>query len=197
MADDDYPELEKACDFIDEAEEAGWEVNWDENAQEDTTSVTAERGAETLEIAWGGNRMLHVLYSHDGEGFRNLRNVADARARLEGEPLPPARRGRKPAPQPVEGEEEEQPAYGDVRILPRILPFDPETADDDSIISAVRGRTLIWWNRWMLGYDQADVLPAKQKHIRVDETEAGRVVLHFVSPEGFRSIALDTLAQVR
>jgi hypothetical protein len=193
MSDDDYPVLGKACVFIDDCEEADWDWSWDENAQEQTTYVRAERGSETIEVHWHGNRLESVLYTHDGETYRNLPNVAKARERLNGEPEEPKERGR---PKVKAREVDEVCAFGDIIIKPRILPFDPDIANDDEIISYVRGKTIVWWNRTSLNYEKAQVWPPRQVNIWIDESSKGKAFLTFVSPEGFRSVALDCLVQV-
>lgn len=197
MADDEYPELEKAAEFVDDCEQAGWDCDWEE-IEDDIeqcviTSVQAQRGDEEVNLRWHGKRYDSGEYSHDGNTYRPVHNVGAARKLLEAEgPVAPKRRGRPPKPTV-----EEDGYDASIRILPRKLPFDIEAALDEEIIGAVRGKTLIWWNTQTLDYDRAQVLPARQRNIYMEESSKGRVILTFVSPEGFRSVALDTLVQVR
>jgi hypothetical protein len=188
---------QKAEAFFDLAEAAGWEAVLDEDVTENTYAVSVYRAAEVIEIRWHGSALESIEYSHDGETFRNLPHVAAARRRLEGEPEPPKRRGRPPRAVANGNGSGAVELFGDVRILPRLLPFDLNEVFDDEIIDAVRGRTVVWWSPIRLGYESAQVLPARQRHIKITETKTGRAVLSFITPEGFRSMALELIAQVR
>lgn len=196
MDNDEYPQNSKAADFVEACDAAEWDVEWEEHwdLQRAQVDLWARRGQEEIRVGWDGSRFTSGEYTSDGgKSHRKLGSVGAARERLAGDPLPPPRRGRQPKDE-TNGSIVEDPG---IRLLPRSLPFALDVDDDEAIIDAVRGRTLVWWNSTSLDYEKAVVAPARQKQIRIEETSAGRVLLTFISPEGWRSVAFDNLVQVR
>lgn len=180
----------KADAFMDEAEQAGWDVEftvdpYDEEHLRGYAVVTAKRAAEVLDLSWSPTRLIeaHYLSGLSGEVAKKLSSVAGAITRLNSPP--PARRKTSSTVKrdvPIQ------------RILKVKIPFDIEQAYDDEIISAVKGRKLVWWNTIGEYYDEARV---GLKSLRIETGTAGRAILTFCSPEGFRSVALENLVQVK
>jgi len=180
---------ERADAFMDTAEQAGWDVEFEE--ADGAVIVKAMRDTEVIEIVWEGKRILHVpQYGTDGGMFRNLRNESDARRMLE-QPAP------GPDVKPTVAVETRQVKRAEPvrRTLKVKLPFDIEEAYDDEILNAVRGRRLTWWNNISESYETTRV--AGVKHNKIETGNAGRAILTFISPEGFRSVALEDLVQVK
>jgi hypothetical protein len=198
VSSDEWPKSPKAKAFVEACDKAGWETEWDEHWDEQdlTCDLWARRDSEEIRITWIAEKFISAQYTSDeGHNYRVMNNVSACRHRLTGEPLPAPRRGRKPAEQ-VDSDTDDQPDFS-LPILPLKLPFDIHEDHLSTIIDAVRGRTLIWWNSTLVGYDRAAVLPDRQKGIKIEEARtSGRLILTFVSPEGWRSVALENLVQV-
>lgn len=186
FSEEDSSGNERADAFMDAAEQAGWDIEFFE--EDGAVVVKAMRGTEVVEIAWEGKKILHVpQYGIDGGTFNNLRNESDARRMLE-QPAP------QPHMQPAETHKvkREEPIRRTLKVK---LPFDIEEAYDDEILNAVRGRRLTWWNNISESYETTRV--AGVKHNKIETGSAGRAILTFISPEGFRSVALEDLVQVK
>lgn len=184
--DEDLSGNERADTFMDDATEAGWDVEFAE--EEGAVLVTARRGTEVIEIAWEDKKILHVpQYGIDGGTFKNLRNESDARKTLEQPPPQPA--SKQASTRQVKRAE---PVKRELKVK---LPFDIEDAYDDEILKAVQGRRLIWWNTISESYEDTRVTGVR--HNKIETGTGGRAILTFISPEGFRSVALEELVQVR
>lgn len=184
----------KADAFMDEAEAAGWEVEY--VTDEDHVAVKARREYiaqalrthEVLELSWSPSRLIeaHYLSGIAGDVAKKLSSVKGAIERLKADvPKPRVNGHRVQRDEPVK------------RILKTKLPFDIEEAYDDEIIAAVRGKKIVWLNNTSENYEEALVTNKTDRHIRIETGTAGRAILTFISPEGFRSVALESLVQVK
>jgi hypothetical protein len=181
----------KADAFMDEAEQAGWEVVFTEdeglikvNAQREYIGE-ALRTHEVLDLSWSPTRLIeaHYLSGLPGDVAKKLSSVAGAITRLNS-PQPTARKTSNTV-------KRDEPVK---RIPKEKLPFDIEEAYDDEIFDAVRGRKLVWLNTTSENYEEARV---GMRYLRIETGTAGRAILTFCSPEGFRSVALENLVQVK
>lgn len=187
----------KADAFMDAVENAAWDVQF--QVSDDTVQVIAQReyigpdGIRTnqvLDLIWTGNRLdeAHHLSGLPGDVAKKISSVAGAQKILV-EPRP-QRKTEKVSSRKVD---REQPVK---RVLKISLPFDIEEAYDDEIIKAVRGKKLVWWNNTAEDYDSATVIG--KNHIKIETGTGGRAILTFCSFEtGYRSVALETLVQVK
>lgn len=198
FADPDSSGNPKADAFMDEAEQAGWDVEFavdpdDEDHLRGYVVVTAKREYigealrthEVLDLSWSPTRLIeaHYLSGLPGEVAKKLSSVAGAITRLNS-PSPTQRKTSSTVKREVPIQ----------RILKVKIPFDVEQAYDDEIIDAIKGRKLVWWNTIGEYYDEARV---GLKSLRIETGTAGRAILTFCSPEGFRSVALENLVQVK
>lgn len=177
----------KADDFMDEAEDAGWAVEFAED--DGLVNVHAKRKNEVLDLTWSRTRLedAHHLSGLPGEVAKRLSSVKGAIAILHS--VPPKPKAQANGRQVVR----EEPVK---RILKHKIPFDLDEAYDDEIISAVQGHWLVWWNNTSEDYEKHFCMKQKN-HIKIETGTAGRAVLTFISPEGFRSVALEELVQVK
>lgn len=181
----------KADAFMDEAEQAGWDVEFEED--EGLIRVHAKREYigealrthEVLDLSWSPTRLIeaHYLSGLPGDVAKKLSSVAGAITRLNS----PTPRQRKTA----NTVKRDEPVK---RIPKEKLPFDIEEAYDDEIFDAVRGRKLVWLNTISENYEEARV---GMRYLEIQTGTAGRAILTFCSPEGFRSVALENLVQVK
>lgn len=189
---------DKADAFMDEAEAAGWavEFEWvDDNP--DSVVVVAKREyigqafrqEEELHFAWYKNRMENAFYvsGYEGDTAKKISSVAGARLYFTGTPQPPKPKANGRQVQ------REDPVK---RVLKESIPFDLDEAYDDEIIAAVQGHYLVWWNNEAEDYEK-HFCPPQKNHIKIETGKAGRAILTFVSPTGFRSVALEELVQVK
>lgn len=194
----------KADAFMDEAIAAGWDVEW-EWIDNDVNSVQviAKRGYvagtlrthEEIHFAWYKNRMENAFYvsGHEDDVAKKISSVAGARPYLTGTPSQPITEGKAGSRRVSR----EQPVKRELKVS---LPFDIEEAYDDEILEKCRGRKLIWWNDTAEDYDSATVSKNGKdpRNYKIETGTAGRAILTFCSMEtGFRSVALETLVQVK
>lgn len=188
---------DKADDFMDEAEDAGWAVEFITDDEYVVVKAKREfvdlgsglRCDELLELSWSPTRLVdaHHVSGLPGDVAKRLSSVKGAIALLHSQaPRSKAKTNGRQV-------DREEPVK---RILKEDLPFDIENAYDDEIIEAVQGRYLIWWNNTSEDYEKHFCLKQKN-HIRIETGQAGRAILTFISPEGFRSVALEELVRVK
>lgn len=179
---------EKIETTTDWAERHGWGV------VDQGQSLEMTRGDEFIVAVWDINRWdgSGSAWTYDGRSVR-LPALADALRRIAGEPEDVPEPGERRAPRR--------------RPTKRSIPFDIEEDDDDTILDAVVGGTLIWVNSFTGGEESACVPPdgetkrgaAHNTHLSIAESSAGRRILTFVDymGTGFRSVALDALVAVK
>jgi len=185
----------KADDFMDEAEEAGWVVEFTE--EDELVKVQAKREYigqafrthQVLDLTWSSTRLedAHYLSGIPGEVAKRLSSVKGAITILNGPyPKEEARTdGRKV--------NREEPVK---RVLKEIIPIDLNEAYDDEIIAAVQGKTIVWWNNTAEDYESHFCMRQKN-HIKIESGNAGRAILTFISPIGFRSVAIEEIVQIK
>lgn len=190
----------KADAFMDECEAAGWAVEF-EWVDDDPNSVIvvakreyiagALRTHEELHFAWYRNKMENAFYvsGHENAVAKKISSVAGARPYLTGTPPQPEARAS------TRQVRRETPVKRELKVM---IPFDIETAYDDEILDACRGKTLVWWNDTSEDYERATVIGKNPNHYKIETGAAGRAILTFCSVEtGFRSVALESLVQVK
>lgn len=184
----------KADAFMDEAEQAGWNVEFIDHEDVPGYIVVkarreyiaeALRQEEVLDLSWSPTRLIeaHYISGLPGEVAKKLSSVAGAITRLNSS-TPTTRKTSSTVKRDVPVK----------RIPKEKMPFDIEEAYDDEIFDAVRGRKLVWLNTISENYEEARV---GMKSLRIETGTAGRAILTFCSPEGFRSVALENLVQVK
>ena len=108
---------------------------------------------------------------------------------------------------PTSEAEPPAPAVGVAAFRRRPLPFDEAEDEDELILDLVLGRRLTWINSLSGDREQAHLYPPGRnpdtgvlynKQTKLDVTSSGRRILTFCATEGgFRSVALETLLEVR
>jgi len=94
-------------------------------------------------------------------------------------------------------------------VIVASVPFDPAADRDDEILAELYGRVVVWRNNLSGATEQAQVLPLEQtvrgervrgsRQTRMSTTLTGRRIVTFCDGggEGFRSLALDSILQVK
>lgn len=189
--------IPKAKAFCEKVEAAGWTADrsWGEGGS-DHIVVTARRDAEVIFIEWiAGVFQPTATYS---QGDRNIR-VRNASAALQyaGRTAEQAAEETKKVSanrffRPREAPKEQ------IEAQRQALPFDPATALDDEIFSAMAGKRVTWFNRVAQTPDSA-VFPIeyRREFTHITEFEGERIV-NFVDHggTGFRSFRLSGLLSI-
>jgi hypothetical protein len=202
----------KAREFILDAEKWGWVVTKKEGVN-GVASVTVMRGDEAIFIAWQDGRCLNSTTHTVGANTVKLRNASAARGAMLVPPGKVRRDVRKRVAACGNGVSA-APAKG-------VLPFDIDSTPDDEVLAALLGRQIVWQNALTGGTERArleqtrfvkiqvkyreggvektriEEEQANNKHTKIETTTAGRRVFTWAAPEGFRSVALDQILQVR
>lgn len=200
--------VRKAEEFVADAKKWGWEPDGIE-AVATLASVTVRRGDETIFIQWKDGRFQENCTHGIGGRSVKLRNASAARGAM----TTPAEKVRRDVRRRVPGQKVAD-------SMPKAaLPFDLDKATDEEVLKAVEGRQLTWRNS-MSGdlervrvprteYDTVSItkegkvvgtkqVKANNLQTKLSTTKAGRRVLTWAAPgEGFRSVALDSLLQIR
>lgn len=185
----------KAEGFRQTAIELGWKVSARTDDGE-RTELTVKRGEEAIDIAWvDGVFQYPCLYSHLGSTIQ-LRNASAAKQRMA---IDPEKASEERSRVVTRHHNAESRKTGGARS--KRLPFDPDLATDEEILSALSGRRIVWTNG-ISGVDHSDtVLPdnrvrMRANRARIEEGPRGRV-LHFVGDEGFHSVLIVKIISVR
>lgn len=178
----------KADRFLTDAVAAGWksEITSDESGR---VEVTSTRGSEILVTVWKSGQF-------DYDEGRYL--VADRAVKPRN-----ASAARKLLVREAETAEKELKRVVTNRAFrPKIeaprakaLPFDPKTAIEPEIVSALVGRTVTWYNRISAKTQSANVGPDPRR-VRISEHSGDRVVTFCDPATGFNSFRLSALVQV-
>jgi len=174
------------------AEEHGWDV------VDRGQSLELSRDAEFIVAVWELNAWDSVLsaWTMDSYSLR-LGSLADALRRIAGHPA-----------DVIEAAEEPR-RRRQKRPTRRNIPFGLDD-DEDEILDAVVGGTLVWVNSFS-GEEETAVIPPDSsvdakgvekihnRHLKISTSSTGRRILMFVDymGTGFRSVALDALVAVK
>jgi len=189
----------KADRFAAEAHERGWDTTTKVSKTGRTVRVIADRGAEEITIDWREGAFVSSTCEYRfGESFaKRLMNARSALRKMEDQPdlKRIARRAAK----------EDR-----VAVIVASVPFDPAVDRDDEVLAELYGRVVVWRNNLSGSTEQAMVLPLERRndrgervrasrHTHMSTTLTGRRIVTFCDGggEGFRSVALDSILQVK
>jgi hypothetical protein len=212
----------KARQFATVAEQNGWKVKVEEvDAAEDHWNVDAERGDELINIFWVNNTLTETPKYTLAGNTTSLHNKATATRQLALKPdlkkayrKPRRVRGAAIGAQLLDGDGGGEESSGG--ILPAVrheLPFEIWESTDKEILRAIRGSRVVYWNA-LLQRPEA-VAVSKQQNMNLSlfnisqypdrphrptgdilDPAKGRPILNFVTLEGFRSVALESILQI-
>lgn len=196
---------EKGRKLLVEARTLGWDLKEFRETPEESRFDLAlwnENTGEVIHVAWETGRWIAepARYEYAGR-VTKVKNASAAKKRMASQPdiVAPSRR-RSATGEVVEGP---------TRVMARMVPFDPENTSEGELRSKLAGRRLVWINSVSGGLEEAHVPPARPaterrsaspaggKQFKIENGEAGRPILTFCGPEGFRSVALEKILQVR
>ena len=178
-----HPAVVKAKKIARVALENGWKGSIEHESG--TTDLTAWRDDERIHVKWIANTMEsaeHTLFSHVSQlscakaVLKVIEGTPDIMVVIKNAPL-------IDRPKLVE-------KY-------RVVPFDWEHDDDETIIANVLGRKLFWYSHQAtkIQEDVVYIPKGKKNHIEIKPV-AHRKMLNFVGQGGFRSVLLDTIIKV-
>lgn len=190
-------------------EEHGWQYSeeWDD----DTLRAKVVRGDEVIEIEWtNGKLFIAPTYTFAGETTLN-RNLADCLRHVKAKPnfARAARRARRKRSTSTVAAMASAPGY-DVpgNGLPsdgtpefsRALPWNPDELDDKTLLKQCYCRTLLWKNSITGEVNEDTVLRGinfNAQIYKIKYSSSGRRIIMFHGQQGFRSVGVDALLQVR
>lgn len=190
----------------------GWAAEVTEYA-DNKTGVVCTRDDERIVAGWQSEVWVAGYAKHTIGADRetSVRNASEARKLMATPPAEVARRVMR-APRGEGGEPK-----ADAGSLVRRLPFDPETADDETVLAKVVGKRLTWINGITGGVETSSIprtmftkevdkvtgqkleteRQTTNKHLRITRNSEGARILNWVEPAGFRSAYVGALVQVR
>jgi len=184
----------KADRFAAEAHERGWDTTTKVSKTGRTVRVIADRGAEEITIDWREGAFVPDTCEYRF-GETNRKRLVNARSAL---------RKMEDQPDLKKITKEDRMA-----VIVASVPFDPAADRDDEILAELYGRVVVWRNNLSGATEQAQVLPLEQtvrgervrgsRQTRMSTTLTGRRIVTFCDGggEGFRSVALDSILQVK
>lgn len=179
----------KAAAFANYVEAAGWTV--ERQAEGEHATVIAARDDETIRLEWEGTRYIYPgSYAYGGRTMQ-VRNASQGRQLADRSPEDAAKEfARVSNVRRIGG--------GNGTPKPRAgLPFDVDLALDDEVISALRGKDVMWINSVSKVEDIATIPRDEHSkvHISVDGEE--RRVINFCCPiGGYRSVRVESIVDV-
>lgn len=204
---------DKAEAFAEEASALGWKVEITRN--KDKATVEATLDGKQISISWRGNACLNEVYFGSDGHSRKLRNAGAARRKLAEEAGEPPRAASesgsdlpvKPTKAKPKKAAKAKPEPFKSKPKPRTsLPFDPDSATDEEILEAVRGKKIVWKNRMSGGYDEARVMVMpNQRHLKIDLNRQNERCITFAEADdkrpnipggGFRSVRVKSMVSV-
>jgi hypothetical protein len=184
----------KAAAFAKRAGELEWRAVTE--ARGSTVEVTATRGDETIVQAWHGGVWQYdaSIYAfgdrttkpRNASGAAKLldRSVEDARA--ETSKVAANKHFRKAEPKDL---------ATTMETARRSLPFDPELATDEEVLTVLSGQSVVWYNR--IGRSQESAIVGRTKSLRMTQNEKGERVVNWCCPvTGFRSCLVTAILKV-
>lgn len=186
----------KAAAFAVEAANLGWSLETPKT-DGDRTEITVRRGEETIDLAWEGGVFQHpCLYSFKGHTIQ-MRNASAAQKRMSMDPE-------------VSAEERERVAVRKTNAMERKagvprqrkLPFDPETATNEEVLSAVQGKMIFWTNghREVEENDRVPLMKEvrnKANKPKIHEGPHGRILTFAAVGGMFRSVLVSKIVAVK
>jgi len=184
----------KADRFAAEAHERGWDTTTKVSKTGRTVRVIADRGAEEITIDWReGAFVPNTCEYRFGEAVcKRLVNARSALRKMEDQP-----------------DLKKITKEDRMAVIIASVPFDPAADRDDEILAELYGRVVVWRNNLSGATEQAQVLPLEEtvrgervrgsRQTRMSTTRTGRRIVTFCDGggEGFRSVALDSILQVK
>jgi len=184
----------KADRFAAEAHERGWDTTTKVSKTGRTVRVIADRGVEEITIDWREGAFVPDTCEYRF-GETNRKRLVNARSALR-------RMEDQPDLKKITKEDR-------MAVIVASVPFDPAADRDDEILAELYGRVVVWRNNLSGATEQAQVLPLEQtvrgervrgsRQTRMSTTLTGRRIVTFCDGggEGFRSVALDSILQVK
>ena len=185
----------KADRFAAEAHERGWDTTTKVSKTGRTVRVIADRGAEDITIDWREGAFVPGTCEYRfGEAVcKRLVNARSALRKMEDQP-----------------DLKKITKEDRMAVIIASVPFDPAADRDDEILAELYGRVVVWRNNLSGATEQAQVLPLERRNdrgervrgsrqTRMSTTRTGRRIVTFCDGggEGFRSVALDSILQVK
>lgn len=159
--------VSKAQELALAAEGAGWEVERIINGNRKTVRATRSESGELLEANWENNRACEPMGFYEINGRRaKLQHVTVAKKIMATPPEVAARNAEniqaaRKAPRAVSH-----------RTLAQGVPFDPATATDEEVLTAILGREITWRNVLSNGeVEGIAVVPESGKQTRLDDDD--------------------------
>lgn len=184
----------KAQAFATKAGEAKWEARTEVVGT--TVEVTVTRGSETIVQAWNGGVWQYEssIYAYgdrttkprnaSGAAKLLLRSAEDAKA--ETAKVASNQHFRKSEPKDI---------IETLETAQTRLPFDPNLATDEEVLTVLRGQSVVWYNRISRRTESAIV--GRGRHMRMTVTDDGQRVVNMCCPvTGFRSFLVTAILKV-
>jgi len=184
----------KAGVFAAKAGELGWDPSV--AVRGDAVELTLTRGDETIVQAWRGGVWQYdaSVYAY-GDRSTKPRNASGAAkllsrsaddAKAETSKVAANRHFRKAEPKDI---------VQRLETAQKGLPFDPELATDEEVLTILKGQSLVWYNRISRGQESAIV--GRGKDLRMTLNEKGERVINWCCPvTGFRSCLVTAILKV-
>jgi hypothetical protein len=182
--------ISKADVFAAEIRKHGWSVTIEGDA-----AVTATRGNETIWIQWVNGVFQNTATYTIADRTVKLRNASAAKSYAERSPETGAEELARVGTNRFFRKRETPPEEVNAQRQP--LPFDPATALDDDVFSALAGRKVTWHNRFREVAESA-VFPVDYRppFVHMSEYDGERIVNFCCPATGFRSFRLSALLSV-
>jgi hypothetical protein len=184
----------KAGAFASLAVDAKWEAST--AARGDVVEMTATRGPETVIQGWRGGVWQYEssIYAY-GDRSTKPRNASGALKLLGRSPEDAKSETAKVASNRHFRKAEPKDIVEKLETAQTRLPFDPELATDEEVMTVLRGQSLTWYNRLSRGTESAIV--GRGRHMRMTVNEDGGRVVNFCCPvTGFRSLLVTSILKV-
>lgn len=183
--------VRKALKLAEQVKAAGWTSEWNISSENpNRVQSVSRRGSEILTVTWDSGVFNYELSGHlIDDRHTKIRNVSHGRqlaARGAGEAQAELARvtsNRAFRPREAKG--------GTARGK---LPFDPETATEAEIKSAILGKYLVWINR--VSNTEEHATATKSDRYTTVSGEGAERVVQFCSDIGFRALRLSALLRV-
>jgi hypothetical protein len=186
--------LGKARGFAEKAETAKWSVAVGQRGG--NTEVTATRGSETIVQAWrNGVWQYDASVYAFGDRTTKPRNAAGALKLLARDAATAQQETAKVASNKHFRRAEPKDITTQLGDAQRSLPFDPELATDEEVMTVLKGQSIVWYNRISRGTESAIIGRGQSLRMTVNE-ENQRVVLWCCPVTGFRACLVTAILKV-
>jgi hypothetical protein len=186
--------VEKAKAFAEKAAGLGWEPLKAVTAG--AAEITVTRGSETIVQAWRGGVWQYdaSVYAY-GDRTTKPRNASGAAKLLERSADDAGAEMAKVAANRQFRKAEPKDLNRTMESARKHLPFDPQLATDEEVLTVLSGQSIVWYNRISRNTESAIV--GRSKSLRMTLNEDGeRVVLWCCPVTGFRACLVTAILKV-